>query len=103
MPRQAKASCHGMETSAALGSTRCALASFPARFSSLSEKSEAGKKVSLRIGGSCDVQYLVSGSCRRRLTCSVVTRIPKEKVDVIKSSYRNWLSGSGPATALYAA
>ncbi len=76
MPRQAKASCHGMETSAALGGTRCALASFPARFSSLGEKSETGKKLCLRIGGSSDVQYLVMGSFRRRLTCSVVTRIP---------------------------
>jgi hypothetical protein len=43
MPRQEKTSCHGMETSAALIGTRCALASFPARFSSLSEKSEAEK------------------------------------------------------------
>jgi single-strand DNA-binding protein len=34
-----------METSAALDGTRCALAPFPARFSSLGEKSEAGKKL----------------------------------------------------------
>ena len=65
-------------------------------------KGGAAKKFSLRIGGFSDVQYLVMGGFSRRLKCSVVTRIPpREKAHGIKSSHRNWLSGSGSATALY--